>query len=213
MIKVLLVTNDSLLERMLMVTLTINGLGIKSVSHLSDATAMLADDSFNALMLDTEFEDVATTIRGKGFDVPILIFGEPPETMTIKNVDYLDKPFEFADLKVKMNKLFRARNPWTEKLIELGHLKIDVQSQLVTVKDKIVSLGKMELAILVSLAKRTGKIVSKERLQMDLESQGHFFNTTIFHHIKELKRKLHELPGDALRIRMIAGEGYLLLAE
>lgn len=213
MIKVLLVTNDCILERMLMVTLTINGLALKSVSHLSDATALLENDYFNALLLDTEFEDIADTIRRKGFDVPILVFGEPPARNTLKNVDYISKPFEFADLKVKMNRIFRTKNPLTDKFIVNGILKIDVASQMVSIKDKMVELGKMELAILVSLAKRTGKIVSKERMRLDLEAQGHFFNQTIYHHIKELKRKLKQVSGEPLRIKNITGEGYQLLTE
>jgi len=100
-----------------------------------------------------------------------------------------------------------------ESLMDLGHLTIDAAKSIVTIKDKMVNLGKMEVAILVSLAKKTGKIVSKEKMRMDLEAQGHFFNTTIFHHIKNLKRKLREVSGETLQIKSITGEGYQLVIE
>lgn len=212
MIKVLLVTNDCVLERMLMVTLTINGLSVFSVSHLSDATAHLEQHTFNILLLDADFADVTTSIRSKGHDLPILVFSEPPAIRPV-DVDYFARPFEFPELKAKMNQIFKRRRTLKEKVIELGDLKIDVTEQLVMIKDKMINLGKMEIAILVSLARKTGKIVSREKMRMDLEAQGHFFNTTIFPHIKNLKRKLKEASNETLQIKLIVGEGYQLMTE
>ncbi len=213
MIKVLLITNDCVLERMLMVTLTINGLSVFPVSHLSDATALLEQHTFNILLLDNDFSDVTSAIRAKGYHLPILVFSEPPKISQSGDVDYFAKPFEFPELKIKMNQVFKRRQTLKEKVIELGDLKIYVTEQLVMIKDKIVNLGKMEMAILVSLARKTGKIVSREKMRMDLEAQGHFFNTTIFPHIKNLKRKLKEASNETLEIKLIVGEGYQLMTE
>lgn len=213
MIKVLLVTNDCVLERMLMVTLTINGLSVFPVTHLSDATALLEQHTFNILLLDSDFADVTSAIRSKGHHVPILVFSEPPTTQLSDDIEYFAKPFEFPELKTRMNQIFKRRRTLKEKVIELGDLKIDVSEQLVMIKDRIINLGKMEMAILVSLARKTGKIVSREKMRMDLEAQGHFFNTTIFPHIKNLKRKLKEASNETLQIKLIVGEGYQLMTE
>lgn len=211
MIKVLLVTNDSALERMLIVTLTINGLTVVPVGLMSEVTASLNNDSFNAILVDENFSDICPTIREKGFHTPILVMGNP--STKFGDVDYIKKPFEFPELKATMNEMFRRKRPPMESLMNLGHMTIDAAKSIVTIKDKMVNLGKMEVAILVSLAKKTGKIVSKEKMRMDLEAQGHFFNTTIFHHIKNLKRKLKEVSGETLQIRSVTGEGYQLLIE
>jgi DNA-binding response OmpR family regulator len=213
MIKVLLITSNYSLERMLMVTLTINGLSVFSVSHLSDGTALLEKNDFNIILLDSDFGDVSETIRLKGFTVPILVLGEIRLKTSLFDVDFILKPFEFTQLKVKMNQIFKRPRNLEEKLITSGELKIDVQQQMVMIKDKMVNLGKMELAILVSLARKTGKMVSRERMRLDLEAQGHFFNTTIFPHIKNLKRKLREVAGEKLQIKLIMGEGYQLLTN
>ncbi len=213
MIKVLLATNDCVLERMLMVTLTINGLSVFPVTHLSEATALLDLHTFNIILLDSDFEDVAPVIRQKGYDVPILVFGNQTLSSVPVDTDYLTQPFEFPSLKLKMNQIFKRRKTLKEKVIQLGDLRIDVSEQLVMIKDKMISLGKMEIAILVSLARKTGKIVSREKMRMDLEAQGHFFNTTIFPHIKNLKRKLKDASNEKLQIKLIVGEGYQLMAE
>lgn len=211
MIKVLLVTNDSVLERMLIVTLTINGLTVVPVGLMSEVTFSLNNDSFNVILVDESFSDICPAIRERGFHTPILVMGNPSKKFA--DVDYLKKPFEFPELKMTMNEIFRRKKPPMENLMNLGHLTIDAAKSIVTIKDKMVNLGKMEVAILVSLAKKTGKIVSKEKMRMDLEAQGHFFNTTIFHHIKNLKRKLREVSGETLQIKSITGEGYQLVIE
>lgn len=211
MIKVLLVTNDSALERMLIVTLTINGLTVVPVGLMSEVTSALNNDSYNMVLVDENFSDLCPAIREKGFQVPILVMGEP--SLRFEEIDYIKKPFEFTELKTKMNEIFRKKRPPTDHTFSIGNLTIDAAKSLVTIKDRMVSLGKMEMAILISLAKKTGNIVSKERMRMDLEAQGHFFNTTIFHHIKNLKRKLREASGEALQIKSITGEGYQLLID
>jgi two-component system response regulator QseB len=210
MIKVLLATNDNVLERMLIVTLTINGLSVKPVSLMSEITASLSDDHYNILLLDQEFSDVCPTIREKGFQVPILVLGESP-TVKVRDINFISKPFDFPKLKKTMNDIFRKHKPPTETVLVFGDIKVDMVKSVVIVKDKIVNLGKMELAIFVSLVKKTGRIVSKERMRKDLESQGYFFNTAIFHHIKELKRKMKDVSVDGLQIKSITGEGYQLM--
>jgi DNA-binding response OmpR family regulator len=212
MIKVLLVTNDTVLERMLTVTLTINGLTVVPVSLMSEITASLSQEPYNILLLDQEYSDICPVIREKGFDVPILVLGDPV-SIKANNVSFIPQPFNFPKLKKAMNEIFRKQRLNTEKELVFGDIRIDVTKSIVFIKDKMVNLGKMELAIFVSLVKKTGKIVSKEKMRKDLEAQGHYFNTAIFHHINELKRKMKEVSAETLHIRSITGEGYQLMLK
>lgn len=213
MIKVLLATNDSVLERMLQVTLTINGLSVTSVSQLGGIITQLNQDEFNILLLDGSFADAGYVIRGKGFHLPILALTTPPRTSSSKDIEYMMDPFDFPSLKQKMNGMLKKRYTLKEKFIVNGYLKIDLINQFVTIKDEVINLGKVEFAILVALARRAGKIVSKENLSIDLEAQGHFFNTAIFHHIKGLKRKLKDATAEKLNIKFVTGEGFQLMNE
>lgn len=122
----------------------------------------------------------------------------------------LAQPFNFPELKTAMNEVFRKQMKPAEKEMVFGDIRIDVSRSIVMIKDKVIKLGKMELAIFISLVKKTGSIVSKEKLRKDLELQGHYFNTAIFHHIKELKTKIKEISAETLTIKGVTGEGYLL---
>lgn len=208
---VLLATHDIVLERTLQVALTMNGLSVKTVSSSNEVLEYLSQDTFNLALLDTDFSKMGTILRMKGIDVPLLIFGEASQEEELADIHFISKPFEFVDLKKRMNKIFRARSTFKEKLIMYGDLKIDIPNRLVTIKDRIVSLGKIEMAILVSLARKTGSIVSREKMRRDLEAQGHFFSSSIFHHIKELKRKLDHESGDTFQVKRVPGEGYRLM--
>lgn len=213
MIKVLLATNDSILERMLQVTLTINGLSVTSVADLTGISTHLHREEFNILLLDRNFADAGLLVRRDGFKLPILALTKAPKASSTKDVEFLADPFDFPSLKIKMNSMLKRRYSLKEKIIEAGQMKIDVLNQLVTVKNEVMSLGKVEFAILVSLTRKAGNIVSKEKLRSDLEAQGQFFNTAIYHHIKELKRKLKVNTNERFNIKFVTGEGYQLMTE
>lgn len=213
MIKVLLATNDSILERMLQVTLTINGLSVTSVADLNGITSQLRTEEYNILLLDRNFSDAGLLVRREGFKLPVLALTKAPKASSVKDIEFLADPFDFPSLKLKMNGMLKRRYSLKERIIESGQLKIDVINQLATIKNEVINLGKVEFAILVSLSRKAGSIVSKEKLRVDLEAQGQFFNTAIYHHIKELMRKLKVATDQGLNIKFVTGQGYQLMND
>jgi DNA-binding response OmpR family regulator len=125
------------------------------------------------------------------------------------NYDYLLKPFKFRELKIKINSLMQM-NKETEVLVSYGELKIDVRQQLVFVKDKIVQLGRMEMKILMLLAKKTGQVVSPKKIKKLLDAEGNLYNMTTFYYVSKLRQKMKQLAGEALEISLIKNQGYLL---
>lgn len=212
MTKILLITQDQALEKMLVVSLMINGIEVKTVTNLGAVVDVLKAD-YSMLLMDGFFAEAALSLREKGFTLPIIILKDEPLKFSGKDIDFISNPFDFPALRTKMNFMLKPRHTLKEKLIDNGLLKIDVTKQLVMVKDKMVSLGKMEFAILVSLARKTGNIVTTEKMRKDLEAQGHFFNQSIFHHIKTLKKNLTDAGHDKMDIKLITGIGYQLLVN
>lgn len=210
MTKILLITQDTALEKMLVVSFMINGIEVKTVGNLGAVIESLNED-FSLLMMDGFFAEASVTLRDKGFNIPIIVLKDSPPHYKSKNIDSVANPFDFPVLKQKINRMLKPRMKLKEKIIETGPLRIDLTRQLVTVKDKMLHLGKMEFAILVSLARKAGNIVSTEGIRNDLEAQGHFFNKSIFQHIKTLKSTLKENGSDKLDIKLITGIGYQLL--
>ena len=109
--------------------------------------------------------------------------------------------------------MFKRQHSIPEKIIVYGDLYIDVTKKVVKIKDKFLNLGMEELAILISLARKTGRVVGKELMHSDLEAQGLFFNTTIQHHLWGLKKKISEVAGETLQIKQVLGVGFRLLVS
>lgn len=213
MVKILIASNDLILERMLSVTLTINGFSTVTTKNLREALSIIENGKINMLLIDQEVDKenlraFLDTMRGQNIEVPVLLIGEQYEGW-----DNVTCPVEFPELKYKMNKLFKKRKSLSEKFIMYGDLKIDVARRLVTIKDSIVNLGLMEMAILISLARKTGKVVGRETLRRDLAAQGLFFNNALYQHIWALKTKLNSVAGETFKIKSVIGEGFKLTKQ
>ena len=212
MTSILVLTNDLILEKMLFVTLTINGFEVKTTHDLIDAEEFLSSGACSFLILDHDFTEDETlefcqSVRINR-NIPILILGEEDYDLAIHGVDSLQRGAGFNDIRMRMNKLMKKKSTLPEKVIHYGGLTIDLTSKFVTFNGHLLEMGKMEFAILVSLARRAGEVVCKKSMRLDLEAQGQFFNATLYHHIKDLKTKL---PA-ALSLKLIVGEGYRLIS-
>lgn len=197
MVKVLLLTQDLALESMLKVAFMINGIDLTPVQNSGAVMDTLKTTTYDILLMDDEFQEVSRSIRARGLNIPIINMAKD-----------ISDPFDFPQLKGKVNAMIKAKDSFSERVILTGEMKIDLSTQLVHFKDSIINLGKMEFAILVSLARKTGEVVSVDKMRKDLEAQGLYFNRAIFHSISELKRVMGKLNG--FHIKLKPGEGYKL---
>lgn len=213
--KVLVASKDIVLEKMLGVTLTINGFSVVTTKSLREAHSILENGKIDILLLDTQLDadwitSFMDSLKEQRVYVPVLLLG--PSRGDLERYERLSVPFDFPSLKLRMNQLFKKKNSLSEKVIIYGDLYIDVSKKFVLIKDRLVNLGREELAILISLSRKTGGIVGKDLLHADLEAQGIFFNTTIQHHLWTLKNKLNVVAGDSLQIKQVLGKGIRLIA-
>ncbi|MGE3610862.1 MAG: response regulator transcription factor [Bacteriovoracaceae bacterium] len=213
MIKVLVITKDATLEKMLYVTLTINGLTVKTAPTIQEGRSKLST-KFDIILLDADFNgSVLWNFYQQNAQTPILFLGRP-EFQLRRNCDFIYQPFLFIALKEKMNHLLvQERNLQQLQEVIYGDLKLDPMKFKFMFKDKSISLGKMEFAILNTLMKKKGDYVCKDKMTVDLQKQGHFFTASLFQHVGELKRILRDYTQDKFRIKFVLGEGYRLIQE
>lgn len=211
--KILVVANDVKTSKALEGQLLINGMAVETAFSLREAFSVMVEIAFDLLIVDVSSID-ARNEDFEGVDPPILFICEIPKDgyflkgLTLGTNDYIIRPMRPNELMLKIHALLET--PPKERFISCGDLKIDVVKQLVTVRNRIVSLGKKETTILVLLARKSGQIVSHERILRMLgegsASSGQLFNL----HLNELRKRLREAAGEAMRISAFYGGGYRL---
>lgn len=120
--------------------------------------------------------------------------------------DYLVKPFAFAELLARVRALAR-RSPSLPPVLERGDLIVDRARHLATRADRTLALNKKEFAILETLLRADGAVVSAEEL-LDAVWDEHAdpLSNVVSVTIARLRRKLGEPP----LITTVIGRGYRL---
>jgi two-component system KDP operon response regulator KdpE len=220
MTKVLLLTNDSSLKKLIDLTLTYSGFIVHTVVRSHEAWQLLDQVKFDLVMIDYRLSDNTglefyKSLRQLGSNVPVLMIGEGDfdafmlKDLSIDNYDFLLKPFKFRELKDKINSLLKM-NTQSDEVVCFGELKIDLRQHLVSVKDKIIQLGKMEMRILILLAKKAGNIVDPKTIKKLIEDEGNIPTMTSFYYVNKLSQKMKSFSGEALEIVLIRNQGYIL---
>ncbi len=217
MSKILLVEDDPQITKSLKINLGLNGFQVAHASSIQDALTQLAENTFHLILMDVGLPDgsgldLCKTIRETDQEIPILFLSaKTDEATVVRGItlgadDYIRKPFGTEELKIRMNKILR-RIPTS--CISFGDLKIEIDKRLVTIQDKVLSLGRKELEILVVLAKKAGDVVTREAILNSVQ-ENEIFDRTIDSHMSHLRKKLRDIVGDSLQINSIYGVGYRL---
>lgn len=218
--KILIVEDDPQIGKSLAMNLKFSGYETCSATTIQDAWDLLKHEHFDLMCLDIGLPDgsgldLCQKIRDDGNDIPVLFLSaRTDEATVVKGIncgadDYLRKPFGIEELKVRMNKILKKFTLPTSA-ITFGMLTIDPVKRVVTIMDKIVTLGRKELEILILLTKRAGDIVTRENILTALYENADMYDRTVDSHMSHLRRKLREVAGPALQINSVYGLGYRL---
>lgn len=127
--------------------------------------------------------------------------------------DYVTKPFSPRELVLRIKKLLARAKAADEPVVQLrfGELAIDVPRHQVTVSDAALTLTATEFKLLELLARRRGRVQTRERLLQDVWGYDNPIDSrTVDTHMRRLREKL----GDAARfLETIRGVGYRFTAE
>jgi two-component system copper resistance phosphate regulon response regulator CusR len=123
--------------------------------------------------------------------------------------DYLPKPFDFTELRARVQALLRRDKVHRVRRIQIGDLVIDCTAGTVSRGGKEIHLTRREYTLLEALAANEGRILTREaildRVWMDEESMSN----TVDVHIGVLRKKID--AGQPVRlIHTVHGLGYTL---
>jgi two-component system response regulator RegX3 len=168
--------------------------------------------------------DVCREIRTKS-QVPIIMVtakGEEIDTVVGLEVgadDYVAKPYRLRELVARMRSLLRRSN-WsgetsaTEegRLLEAGGVRVDTDRHEVTVKGEPVDLPLKEFDLLTLLLENADRVLTRDTLIDRVWGSDYVGDTkTLDVHIKRLRAKVEDDPGNPERIVTIRGLGYKLV--
>lgn len=122
--------------------------------------------------------------------------------------DYVTKPFSAAELVRRIQVVLRRRGAphvWLAPELEL-----DREGRLLRSHGRALPLTKIEFDLVSALASYPNRAFTRsellERLGLDLETSERALDS----HVKNIRRKLHEVGIDDELIRTISGVGYTL---
>ena len=219
--RLLLVEDDLTLGDAVRAFLKTRGHAVDWVTTVANARAA-AESAFDVILLDWRLPD------GSGVDwlrqlrsghrenqhTPVLMLtardslGDRVEGLDAGADDYLIKPFQLAELAARIRATSRRAAGHASGILTVGEIALERAGQVVTLKGSPVDLTAREYALLETLMRRAGRILSRTTLEELLYGfEADVSSNTVEVHIASLRRKLgHEV------IETVRGMGYRMKA-
>jgi two-component system response regulator RpaA len=128
--------------------------------------------------------------------------------------DYLVKPFEMEELKVRVRALLKRTNQipksaMSKDILNLGEVTLLPETYSVKINDKTAKLTPIEFDILNLLFQNHGNMVSSAKILKDIWGYAPDDDIeTIRVHIRHLRSKLDKISNGKKYISTIYGGGY-----
>ena len=220
MTKVLVLSTDQSLRKMVLLSLKYNGFSVHFADNSTSAWKLLKEIYFDLIMVDFQLHEESglafyKSLRQLGAPIPVLMMGEGDfDEFMLKDLStefygHIIKPFKFRELRSKINQLLSGPEKM-ESLVSIGELRVDLRRGMISLRDKMFHLGKMELEILLLLGRKAGEVVDPLKIKLLLEREGHTYHETTLFYINRLRTKLKHIAGDAFEINLILNQGYRL---
>jgi DNA-binding response OmpR family regulator len=221
---VMLVEDERKLRDLIRSYLERAGFTVLSTGSGAEAIMLASSASPDLVVLDLGLPDVpgetvASELRSVA-DTPILILtARSTEEDRIRGLelgadDYVTKPFSPRELVLRVQAILRRGGQAAEQGAASyggGTLLIDQPRRTVTVRGQEVGLTPTEWGILLALATVPGRVYS--RFELINRVRGYEFEgyeRTVDSHVKNLRRKLGDDPGDPRIVQTVLGGGYRL---
>jgi len=191
---------------------------VARASSAETALALIAASHFDLAVVDIGLPgadglSLVRRLRGAGNPLPTLILtarctlADKVKALDLGADDFLAKPFEPAELAARCRALLRRTTGALNGTIRMNRLSVDLVGKRLDIDDAEVELTAREWLVLECLVRRSGLIVSKERLQQALAGPDQDPSANAVEvHVSRLRAKL----GQAALIRSLRGLGYRL---
>jgi two-component system OmpR family response regulator len=220
----LLVEDDGKLAGTLKRGLESEGYAVDVAGSGDEGLAHAQARDYDAVILDVllpgiDGYEVCRSLRERDRWVPVLMLtalGEVPDRIRGLDAgadDYLIKPFDFGELLARLRALIRRGPSERPRPIQVGELRADPFTRVVTWAGHETALTPREFDLLAFMMRRPGELITRAQLLDQVWADGYAGSPNVVDvYIGYLRRKL-EPPGTPRLIRTVRGAGFVLEAR
>ena len=234
--KVLLVDDEPSIVTLLAFNLEKDGYEVTTATDGAEGYRLAISNPFDFIILDLMLPsmdgmDICKRLRQEKFDTPIMILTAKDDELEkiigleLGADDYMTKPFSPREVLARMKAILRRANKAvpaepvataqpeptedeTEK-IEVGEITIFPQLYEVHVAGELIEVTPKEFELLLYMAKRANRILSREQLLNAIWNFDYAGETRIVDvHISHLREKIEKDTKNPQYIRTVRGFGY-----
>ena len=219
--RILIVEDDTLLNKTLAYNLASDGYNITSAINAKTAADKLNSGEYDLVLLDINLPD------GNGYDLCKLIKPEHPDTMVIfltandqesdqirgyevGAVDYITKPFSIGALQRKISAMFAMleHHRPAKDIYDDGKLFLDFSEQTASLNGKPLTLSAMEFKMLNLFRKNPKQVLTRGHLLEKLwdVDENYVDEHTLTTTISRIRGKIEAEGGTY--IKTVYGMGY-----
>jgi len=223
--RILLIEDDPRLAEMVSEYLGEAGFQVSTAATGGAGLAQLGREPYDALVLDLMLPDidgleVCRQLRSTS-DTPVLMLTARGDTMDrvvgleIGADDYLPKPFEPRELLARLRAILRRRQSRrASDVLRFGRLEIDRDARVVRVDGAERSLTGHQFTLLVALAEKAGRVLSRDTLMDLVKGEAlEAFDRSIDVHVSRIRAAIEDDPKKPRRILTVRGAGYVFAKQ
>ena len=222
---ILLIEDDRRLAEMVSQYLGEAGFRVSVAGDGRTGLSRLGTEPYDALVLDLMLPDidgleVCRKLRAFS-DTPVLMLTARGDAMDrvvgleVGADDYLPKPFEPRELLARLRAILRRKGPArSSSILRFGRLDIDRDARTVRVDGAERPLTGHQFALLVTLAERAGRELSRDTLMDLVRGEGlDAFDRSIDVHVSRIRAVIEDDPKRPRRLLTVRGAGYVFARQ
>lgn len=222
--RVLMIEDDARLAEMVRAYLKDAGFLVAVADDGQRGLRHLQQQNYDIVLLDLMLPDadgldLCRDIRKHNSALPIIMITARGDTMDrvvgleLGADDYMPKPFEPRELLARIRAVLRRRDQGAASaadLLTFGSLEIDRAARLVRVHGDAKVLTTRQFDILLALAERAGRVLSRDQLMSLVGAEGgESLDRAIDVHIAKIRAVIEDDPPKPRRVITVRGAGYV----
>jgi two-component system, OmpR family, response regulator len=217
--RVLVVEDEPRMASVIRRSLAKEGLAADVTGRGEDSLWMAEATAYDAIVLDVMLPDrngfdVCRSLRERGVWSPVLMLtardavADRVEGLDSGADDYLVKPFALAELHARLRSLTRRGSAERPAVIVIGNLALDPARRTVTRAGAEIDLSAKEFALLETLMRRPGEVLSRFDLLEHAWDMAYDARSNVVDvYVRRIREKV-DRPFGRNSIETVRGAGY-----